>query len=122
MLLQEIWLSGVSWDEPLDINLLRKFKAWNSEYSQILKIKVTRCLQEEDQLKDTSLHFFSDKSVDAYAAVVYQRMQYSNGDISVRLVAAKTKVAPLQATSIPRLELMGALLSTNLSESTMNSL
>ena len=65
------------------------------------------------------MHFFSDASVDAYAAVsdasvdayaavVYQKMQYSNGNISVRLVAAKTKVAPLQATSIPCFELMGA--------------
>ena len=121
MLLQEIWLSGVSWDEPLDIDLLRKFKAWNSELSQISKIKVPRCFQE-DKPKDTSLHFFSDTSVDAYAAVVYQRMQYSNGKISVRLVAAKTKLAPLQATSISGHEQMSTLLSTNLSESIMNSL
>ena len=121
VLLQEIWLSGVSWDEPLDIDLLRKFKAWNSELSQISKIKVPRCFQE-DKPKDTSLHFFSDTSVDAYAAVVYQRMQYSNGKISVRLVAAKTKLAPLQATSISGHEQMSTLLSTNLSESIMNSL
>ena len=122
VLLQEIWLSGLSWDEPLDMDLLKKFKAWNNELNQISKIKVPRCLQEDQQPKDISLHFFSDASVDAYAAVVYQRTQYNNDNVSVRLVAAKTKVAPLQATSIPRLELMGALLSTNLSESIRNSL
>lgn len=86
--------------------------------SQISKIKVPRCLQKDDQLKDTSWHFISDaSSVHAYAAVVYQRTQYSNGNILIRLVAAKTKV-----TSIQSLELMGALLHTNLSESLMNSL
>ena len=87
-----------------------------------MNIKVPRCLQEDNQPKDISLHFFSDALVDAYAAMVYQRTQHSNGNISVRLVAAKTKVAPLQATSIPHLVLMGALSSTNLSESIMNSL
>ena len=91
--------------------------------SQISTIKVPRCLQKDYQLKDTSWHFVSDaSSVHAYAAVVYQRTQYGNGNISVRLVAATTKVAPLQATSTPLFELMGSLLSTDLSESTMNSL
>lgn len=91
--------------------------------SQISKIKVPRCLQKDDQLKDTSWHFISDaSSVHAYAAVVYQRTQFGNGNISVRLVAATTKVAPVQVTSTPLLDLMGSLLSTDLSESTMNSL
>ena len=37
--------------------------------------------------------------------------------MSSRLVAAKTRVAPLAATSIPRLELMAAILGLRLTES-----
>ena len=38
----------------------------------------------------------------AYAAVSYVRNEYEDGEVSVRFVAAKAKVAPTKATSIPR--------------------
>ena len=49
-----------------------------------------------------------DASEQAIAAVAYLRTVYEAGDVDVRLIAAKTKVAPLKKQSIPRLELMGA--------------
>ena len=45
----------------------------------------------------------------AYAAVSYVRHEYEDGEITVRFVAAKAKVAPTKAMSIPRLELMAAV-------------
>ncbi|XP_027844862.2 uncharacterized protein LOC114125425 [Aphis gossypii] len=51
-----------------------------------------------------------------YAAVVYLRFVNAAGDISVKIITCKTKVAPLKSSaadeslSIPRLELCGALL------------
>ena len=53
------------------------------------------------------LHRFSDASEQAIAAVAL-RTVYEAGDLDVRLIASKTKVAPLKKQSIPRLELMGA--------------
>lgn len=47
------------------------------------------------------MHVFCDASKDAYAAVVYLTTIGENG-INVRLVASKTKVAPVKAISIPR--------------------
>ena len=60
------------------------------------------------------LHGFSDASHRAYAAVVYMRSLYSDGQIDVRLVSSKSRVAPLKKQSIPRLELLGAVLLARL--------
>lgn len=62
-----------------------------------------------------SLHTFTDASAEAYGAVVYSRCEYESGEVAVRVVASKSRVAPLKATSIPHLELMGAVLGLRLS-------
>ena len=69
-------------------------------------MRVPRCLQINSLVATVTLHTFTDASGDAYGAVTYARYQY--------LVASKTRVAPLSATSIPRLELMGAVLGLRL--------
>ena len=68
------------------------------------------------------LHVFVDASQDAYGAVVYEKVEYQNETSSIRLVASKTKVAPLQSLSIPRLELMGAVLGNKLAQTIVNVL
>ena len=83
-------------------------------------IKVPRCLRfgpEQVALSET-LHTFVDASQDAYGAVVYSRVVYESGSVSTGLVAAKSRVAPLTTTSIPRLELLAAVLGLRLTEST----
>jgi len=47
------------------------------------------------------IHGFSDASDLAYAAVLYMRSIYREGDVEVRIIAAKTKVTPLKKQSIP---------------------
>ena len=61
------------------------------------------------------IHSFSDASKDAYAAVVY--LACSNYSI---LLVSKTRVSPLQTTSIPRLELMACLLLSELTETVLS--
>lgn len=58
----------------------------------------------------TYLIGFSDASEKAYAAVVYLVSYDSNGNGLSYLVASKTRVAPVQKQSLPRLELCGAVL------------
>ncbi|CAH2210837.1 jg25058, partial [Pararge aegeria aegeria] len=52
----------------------------------------------------------------AYSAVVFWRTVAPNGEVSLSLVIAKAKVAPLKLTSIPRLELQAAVMGTRLAE------
>ena len=80
-------------------------------------MQIPRCLQHKDKSPCTmSLHTFVDASEHAYSAVVYARSTYEDGTVSSTIVAAKSRVAPSIATSIPRLELMGAVIGTRLTK------
>ena len=68
-----------------------------------------------------SLQGFSDASQEAYAAVIYLKSVTPHG-IHVRLVASKTRVAPTKAMTIPRLELLTALLLSKLMVSVSRAL
>ena len=55
-----------------------------------------------------------DASSLAYAAVSYVQHKYEDGQVTVRFIAAKAKVAPKIVISVPRLELMVAVLGLRL--------
>ena len=116
MYLQEIWIAKTDWDEALSPELSKKTNSWIHELKTVPKLKIQRCLQELNKKIITgTLHFFCDTSEDAYGLVCYYRCEYAGG-ITVRLIAAKMKVALIRSMSIPRLELEAALTSTKLSK------
>jgi len=55
------------------------------------------------------MHTFVDSSQEAYGAACYVRHIYKDGTVTCCLVASKSRVPPLQALTIPRLELMAAV-------------
>ena len=65
---------------------------------------------------------FSDASVTAYAAVLCIRTCVESGEVVVKGMTSKTKVAPIKGQTIPRLELMAALLLARLVHSTTKAL
>ena len=60
------------------------------------------------------LHGYCDALQAAYGAVVYLGLYHEDSNVSVCLVTTKTKVAPLNGSTIRRLELCGALLLARL--------
>ena len=111
ILLQEMWTSGLDWDDPLDPSEDRQATKW---FEELTDVQVPLCLQLNSHIQTVTLHTFTDASGDAYGEVTYVRYQYKDGTVSTSLVASKTRVAPLSATSIQRLELMGAVLGLRL--------
>ena len=122
MLLQEMWMIGLDWDEKVPSDLAEKITSWLSELSFLSQIEVPRALQLQKEVHSMSLHVFVDASQEAYGAVVYSRIEYGDRVVSIRLITSKSKVAPLQSISIPRLELMGASLGNKLAQSVLNVL
>ena len=77
-------------------------------------MSVPRCYKPKESWDVTraEVHAFSDASKNAIAAAVYLRLFNDQGETSVSLVYGQAKVAPIHPTSIPRLELCGAVLAT----------
>ena len=55
-------------------------------------------------------HGFCNVSLNGYGACIYVETIYKSGKISVKLLSSKSRVARLKQETIPRLELLGALL------------
>ncbi|XP_070529424.1 uncharacterized protein [Cardiocondyla obscurior] len=68
-------------------------------------IRVPRWMGCGEAETTSVVHGFADASERAFAAVVYLRSAAPSGGVKVRLLAAKTKVAPLKTVTLPQLEL-----------------
>lgn len=112
ILLQEIWRSGVGWDEPIQTAELQKWWQWVKVLKTVSTVRIPRCYPLASK-SNLQLHIFADASIDAYAAAAYFRAEYY-GQIICSLVASKTRVAPLKPISVPKMELMAAILALRL--------
>ena len=111
-LLQQIWLNGTSWDEPVHAEILRRWEEWEEELPAVESLRFPRLIVPPGTVK-MELHGFGDASEEAYGAVLYVRCETGDGTTSVHFVAGKVKVAPVKPLTIPRLELLSALSLTN---------
>ena len=115
ILLQRLWESRIGWDDLLPQTMYQSWLQWRSELPLLSEIHIPRYYYSKDSTVDSiQLHGFSDASEDAYAGVVYLRVQDTGGNVHVSLVISKTKVAPIKRLTIPRLELCGAQLLARL--------
>ena len=115
ILFQDLCKSKTDWDEPICDELNFKYTKWLFDLMKVHSISIDRCyfLNVRDQVTSLQIHGFGDSSETAYAAVVYLRIETMQG-ISTQLVMSKTRVAPLKRSTIPRLELLAALILARL--------
>ena len=110
--LQQLWLLKLSWDSMLSADLQTRWINFYSSLKSLDKLSISRKVIDGEST--ITLHGFCDASQDAYGACVYIRNQSHDGSISVNLLMSKSRVAPMRTTTIPRLELCGALLLSEL--------
>ena len=72
-------------------------------------------------MKQYRLYGFCDASIAAYAAVIYL-VEENSDDNHSSFIVSKTRVAPLQTQTIPRLELLSALLLARLMVNVISAL
>ena len=114
ILMQQLWLDKVGWDQELSEDIQQKWKKFTSALSGIKKVQIPRSIKLSEELVNTQIHMFADASLSAYGSCIYIRGEYSSGKISSRLFIAKSRISPIKQLTLPRLELNAALLGTNL--------
>ena len=104
-------------DDPVDEGIQEKWTKWKCNLNILKDIKLRICYKPEGfgQVVSCSLHHFCNASENGYGQVLYVRLVNATGKIHCSLVIAKSQVAPIKYTSIPRLELAASVLSTKMS-------
>ncbi|XP_064637049.1 uncharacterized protein LOC135493569 [Lineus longissimus] len=116
--MQAIWrLDNLGWNDELPPDYTELWTKLFQDFKELEKVQLPRCVKPKGAIGGSSeLHVFGDASFTAYGAVAYMRWNTLTGPTSVRLYAAKARVAPLRQTTIPRLELMAALVTSRLAK------
>ena len=123
ILFQSLWREDYDWDQSLSQEWKDWFGDWLSELDTLKKWSIPRrffsCLWSDNPT--LILHGFGDASPLAYGACVYLEKKGSDGH-ETSLVMSRARVSPLKSLSLPRLELLGALLCARLMEFVRSSL
>lgn len=116
-----MWTHNVSWDDEIPVSIQQQWAKFVESLSFINHLSIPRRAFHDSSRDYIELHIFCDASQQAYGACAYIRTYTSDGSISVQLLVAKGRVAPLKALTIPRLELCAAFTGVNLSNKILNS-
>ena len=114
-LMRECCDRELDWGDKLPEDLRAKLAKWRDQVEDLAEVTVPRCVVPKDT-EEIQLHFFSDASATAYGSVAYVRTISPSGQIRAHLLMSKNRLAPKDQLNkkIPRLELLGALLSIRL--------
>lgn len=121
IIMQQIWISKVKWDDPLPSELLANWKNCIEQLETVNHLKIPRKVLPANFIA-LEMHGFSDASNEAYGCCIYLRATDSFGNFSVHLLCAKSRVNPLRVVTIPRCELLGAHLLAKQMEKTQPAL
>jgi hypothetical protein len=112
--IQELWKGGYEWDQDLPQQVKDNWYKWFDELSKLKDVTFQRCFTPENVLGKPFLIIFSDASEKAFGAVAYIRWRLMDGSFAVRLIMAKSRVAPVKELTMPKLELQAAVIACTL--------
>ena len=123
VLFQEVCQSNLEWDERLLETFQERWRKSVVSLKEVRSVQVPRCIYSGISAKVVSyeLHGFGDASDRAYCAMVYLVCVTYSGR-HVRLMASKTKVAPLAKRVKARLELKAGRIAAQLKDAVEKAL
>lgn len=121
LMLKKLWQLKVDWDEPVPSDIRSAWIEFSKGLSTLVTFQIPR-LVLCDSPCHIEMHTFSDASLAGYGVCIYLKTTNSYGIAMVRLLCSKSKVGPVKPTTVPRLELSGALLAARLCKTVTESL
>lgn len=122
IIMQDLWRSGIGWNDELPPELMAQWKKLRNEFSEIADIQVPRRVTT-DEAVTWEIHGFADASSKAYGCCIYLRCVQQNGTAEMFLLCGKSRVTPIKEAerkpkddkdpadmTMPRLELCAAKL------------
>ncbi|XP_063988328.1 uncharacterized protein LOC135168255 [Diachasmimorpha longicaudata] len=120
-IIQQLWSAKLDWDEPIPLYILTIWTDFCNQLSLINDLKFERKILIKNSTRN-EIHGFCDASETGFGACIYLKSIDALGNVKINLLCSKSRVAPLKSISIPRLELCGALILSNLCKSVHSSL
>ncbi|VDI04708.1 Hypothetical predicted protein [Mytilus galloprovincialis] len=116
ILLRDASPPGTDWDECLSQSFQEKWNEWRISVLSLRELSIPRMYipMSISVMDNLEVHVFSDASEKAVAASAYLRAIDTYGTSTVGFIMGKSKLAPLSGNTIPRLELCGAVLATEI--------
>jgi len=113
--LRELWKRGYKWETEIEGELLEKWNTIKQSIEQASAIQIPRTYftYGVDEADSIQMHTFVDASKQAYAAVSYLRVTKKGGS-QTAFVMARARLAPQTDLSVPRLELIAAVVGSRL--------
>ncbi|XP_043200214.1 uncharacterized protein LOC122369489 [Amphibalanus amphitrite] len=116
-ILKRLCVDKYSWDDTIPEDMEEEWRCWKEDVELLSMLKVPRCFVSEElsEVKKYEVHHFSDASYDGCGQCSYLRTVFKDDRIASSLIMAKSRVTPVRAVTIPRLELVGAVISVQVS-------
>lgn len=110
--MQKLWKLKLGWDDRPPPEICSRWERYQSDLAALVSIRIPRTIVVENVTR-RELHGFCDASEQGYGAVVYIRIVAMRSTV-IRMLGAKSKVAPFKALTIPKLELCAPVLLADL--------
>ena len=116
LLMRESWCGkAVGWDEPLPVNQQKRWLEFLFSLLALGDIKFSRSLWPQEEVVGLpTLVIFSDGAALAFGAAAYIHWKLKSGGHWSRLIMAKSRIAPKNIVSVPRMELNGAVIGNRM--------
>uniref|UniRef100_A0A8R1IJI6 Integrase catalytic domain-containing protein n=1 Tax=Caenorhabditis japonica TaxID=281687 RepID=A0A8R1IJI6_CAEJA len=115
--------SKVKWKDPIPDKYHQEWIQIKAAFTE-KKYTFPRMVTQLKDIEKTSLIIFSDASKDHYATCAYLVFENIKGEKSSTLIFSKSKIRPINSDNltIPRMELLGALIATNAASTLIDEL